>query len=237
MTIVVPVYNEAATLRGALERLIKAELPIAVEILVVDDGSTDGSLATIDDYEANGLIRTFKHPRNLGKGSAVRTGIREANGDLLTIFDADFEYNPADYGPLLEPLLNSETSVAYGTRSFGAHTAFSFWYVIGNRVLTLFASFLFNSWLSDIETCFKVAETEVWRSLELTSAGFGIEAEATAKFLRNGHRIFEVPISYKARSREEGKKLNWTDGVEAFWILILVRALGRRTLFPRRTSH
>ncbi len=237
LTIVVPVYNEGATLRGALERLLKTELPIATEILVVDDGSTDGGIASIEDFEADGQIRIVRHQVNSGKGSAVRTGISLATGDILTIFDADFEYDPSDYPSLLEPLMEGEASVTYGTRSFGAHTAFSFWYVIGNRLLTLYAGFLFNSWLSDIETCFKVASTEEWRALGLTSEGFGIEAEATAKFLKRGHRIYEVPIRYKARTREEGKKLTWTDGVEAVWILLLVRLLGRRTLIPRRSQR
>lgn len=235
LTIVVPVYNEAATLRGSLERLLKTELPLSVEVLVVDDGSTDGGLETITDLEADGQIRVFRHHRNQGKGAAVRTGIDHAAGDLLTIYDADFEYDPSDYVGLLDHIINGDAKVAYGTRSFGAHTAFSFWYVMGNRFLTFFASFLFNAWLSDIETCFKVAETSTWRSLGLTSTGFGIEAEATAKFLKRGFRIFEHPITYTARTREEGKKLNWTDGVEALWILIAVRLFGRRTLLPSRS--
>lgn len=233
---VVPVYNEAATLRGSLERLLKADLPLPVEVLVVDDGSSDAGLDTIADLEGDGRVRILRHERNRGKGAAVRTGIDQATGDLLTIFDADFEYDPNDYSGLLDHILNGDAQVAYGTRSFGAHTAFSFWYVMGNRFLTFFASFLFNSWLSDIETCFKIAETSTWRSLQLTSSGFGIEAEATAKFLKHGFRIFEHPITYRARTREEGKKLNWTDGVEALWILLAVRFFGRRTLFPSRSS-
>ncbi len=236
LTIVIPVYNEAANLRIAVDRLLKTELPIATEILVVDDGSTDGGLATVEDLEADGRIKILRHEKNCGKGSAVRTGIMAATGDVLTIFDADLEYDPGDYPSLLEPLMEGEATVTYGTRSFGAHTAFSFWYVVGNRMLTLFAGFLFNSWLSDIETCFKVAATEDWRSLGLTSKGFGIEAEATGRFLKKGYRIYEVPISYKARTREEGKKLTWRDGVEAVWILLLVRLIGRRTLIPRRSD-
>jgi hypothetical protein len=128
---------------------------------------------------------------------------------------------------MLRPVLEDDAKVVYGTRSFGAHTAFSFWYVLGNRFLSFWASFLFNTWLSDVETCYKLAPVSIWRSLEIKSRGFGVEAEVTAKFLRRGHRIYEVPISYKARGREEGKKLNWTDGLEALWILLRIRLFGR----------
>lgn len=234
LTIVVPVYNEAATIRASLERLIKVQLPLPVEILVVDDGSTDNSLSEVRHLEADGHIRVLSHPRNRGKGAAIRTAIENARGDLLTICDADLEYDATDYSVLLEPLLDGRARVTYGTRSFGAHTSFSFWYVIGNRLVTFVASFLFNSWLSDIETCFKLSETRIWKELQLTSTGFGIEAEATGKFLRAGYRIFEVPIRYTARTREEGKKLNWTDGVQALWILLLVRLFGKASLFPSR---
>lgn len=226
LTIVMPVYNEAATLRASVDRLLKTELPVATEILLVDDGSTDGGMDSVADLEADGRIRVIRHPRNRGKGASIRTGIDEATGDALTILDADLEYDPSDYNELLQPMLHEEADVVYGTRSFGSHTAYSFWYVIGNRAVNLWASFLFNAWLTDVETCFKLARTSVWRSLEIRSNGFGIEAESTAKFLRDGHRIYEVPIGYTARSREEGKKLDWTDGVEALWILFKIRVLG-----------
>lgn len=234
LTVVVPVYNEAATLRTSIEQLLKVELQVPIEVIVVDDGSTDGSLDQISDLIGDS-VRVIAHPRNRGKGAAVRTGISHAQGDLLTIYDADLEYDATDFSALLEPILDGSARVSFGTRSFGSHTSYSFWYVIGNRLVTFFANFLFNSWLSDIETCFKAAETKVWRDLRLTSSDFGIEAEATAKFLKAGHRIYEVPISYKARTREEGKKLTWKDGVRALWILTLVRILGRASLLPRRT--
>lgn len=223
LTIVVPVFNEAATIRRSLDRLLKAEIPIPVEILVVDDGSVDESTGLISDLIEAGKVKLVRHQKNLGKGAAVRTGIDSAEGDVLTIFDADLEYDPNDYKTLLIPILEGEARVVYGTRSFGAHTAYSFWYVLGNRFLGFWASFLFNTWISDIETCFKVAETQIWRSLRLRSRGFGIEAEATGKFLREGYRIYEIPIQYRARSREEGKKLQWTDGVAALWILFKIR--------------
>lgn len=228
LTVVIPVFNEAATLRTALKRLLDAELPIPLEVLIVDDGSSDGSMGTIEDFEEQGLVRIARHPRNQGKGAAVRTGIAQAEGDLLTILDADLEYDPADYRQLLEPLLAGEATVAYGTRSFGAHTAHSFWNVIGNRGVTLWASFLYNTWLTDLETCLKVADTQLWRDAKLTSNGFGLEAEVTGVFLRQGIRIFEAPIAYKARSREEGKKLTWRDGVVAVWILAKIRLAPRR---------
>jgi glycosyltransferase involved in cell wall biosynthesis len=223
LTILMPVYNELPTLRPALERLIKTDLQVPFEVIVIDDGSCDGGIETVLDLVDDEQVRLIRHPHNQGKGAALRTGIGEAKGDLLTIMDADLEYDPADYIPLLDPLLSGEAEIVYGTRSFGAHTAFSFWYVIGNKVIAFWASFLFDTWLSDLETCFKVAPTEAWRQLDLRSNGFGIEAETTGKFLRRGLRIHEVPIRYRARGREEGKKIDWKDGVEALWILLRIR--------------
>jgi glycosyltransferase involved in cell wall biosynthesis len=225
LTVVMPVYNEEKTLRTAVERLLKTDLPVPVEVLIVDDGSVDKSTDTVADLEEQGVVRIVRHPRNRGKGAAVRTGIAEAQGTLLTILDADLEYDPADYRQLLAPILAGEAKVAYGTRTFGAHTAYSFWHVIGNRFITLWASFLFNAWLTDIETCLKVAETELWRGAKLTSKGFGMEAEITAKFLRAGLLIYEAPINYRARTREEGKKLTYRDGLVAVWVLARVRFL------------
>lgn len=227
LTVVIPVFNEAQTLRTSVDRLLKAKLPLPIDVVVVDDGSTDGSVETVSDLVASGSIRVVQHERNGGKGAAVKTGIDLASGDVLTILDADLEYSPDDYALVLQPILDGDARVAYGTRSFSSHTAYSFWYVIGNRALSLWASLLFNTWLTDIETCFKVATTDVWRTIKIRSNGFGIEPEVTGKFLRSGERIFEVPIRYRARSREEGKKLRWTDGVKALWILMRVRLFGR----------
>ena len=227
LTVVMPVYNELATLRRAVDRLLETELPLPVEVLLVDDGSSDGGLETVADLEQAGRIQVIRHDRNQGKGAAVRTGIDAANGDLLTILDADLEYDPADYTQLLVPIIVGETTIAYGARSFGGHTAYSFWHVIGNYGVSFIASLLFNTWLHDLETCLKVAPTSLWRSAQLRSGGFGMEAEITGKFLRSGERIFEAPISYKARGREEGKKLTWMDGLAAVWILVRVRVTGR----------
>jgi hypothetical protein len=146
---------------------------------------------------------------------------------VLTVLDADLEYDPADLAGLLAPILEDEARVVYGTRAFGAHTAFSFWYVIGNKLVNVWASFLFDTWLSDVYTCLKMAPTEVWRAADLRAAGFGIEAETTGKFLSRGERIYEVPVSYRARSREEGKKIRPADGLRALWILLRIRMAGR----------
>ncbi len=226
LTVIMPMFNERPTLRAAAERLLKTELQLPVELIVVDDGSTDGSAETVTDLADGERLRVLRRRRNRGKGAAIRTGLAAANGDITTILDADLEYDPSDLATLLEPMLSGDATVVYGTRSFGAHTAYSFWYVIGNKVLALWASFLFNTWLSDVETCFKMAGTSVWRNLGLRSDDFGIEAEMTARVLRSGHRIYEVPIAYRARTRLEGKKLSWTDGVRALWILFRIRLGG-----------
>ena len=227
LTVVVPVHNEARTVRLALERLLKADLPTPLEVIVVDDGSTDGSPEVVSELVGSDAVRLIRHPRNRGKGAAVRTGIEQAEGDIITVFDADLEYRPEDYRSVLEPVLSGETNVAYGTRSFGGHTSFSFWYVLGNRFVSFWASFLYNTWLSDVETCIKIATADIWRSLDLRENGFGFDAETTAKVLRRGERIFEVPVSYRARRRQDGKQLRWTDGVAAVWILLRVRLFGR----------
>jgi dolichol-phosphate hexosyltransferase len=226
LTVLVPVYNERATLRPAIDRLLAAKLPLPMDVLLVDDGSVDGSLELVQDLVEQGRIRTITHPSNLGKGAALRTGFESAEGDLVTVLDSDLEYDPNDLALLIKAVAEDGAQVVYGKRSFSSHTAFSFWYVMGNKAIALWASFLFNAWLSDVETCFKLAWKDIWLSLDLTQKGFGIEAEATGKFLRLGYRIHEVPIKYLARGREEGKKLHWTDGVEALFILLRIRLLG-----------
>jgi glycosyltransferase involved in cell wall biosynthesis len=227
LSVVVPVFNERARLREAVERLVKTPLPLPLEVIIVDDGSTDGSANSVIDLLEPGRVRLLQHRRNRGKGAAVRTGIAAATGDILTIHDADLEYDPADYAKLLQPILSGEARVVFGTRAFGSHSAFSFWYVVGNKVVNLWASLLFNAWLSDVYSCYKLAYTDLWRSLGLRSEGFGIEAESTAKLLRRGERIYEVSIAYHARTREEGKKIRAGDGVRALWILARLR------LWPR----
>jgi len=227
LTIVMPVYNERETLRTALDRLLAVTMPVPTEVLVVDDGSTDGCTDTIADLVSSGAVRLIVQDPNQGKGAALRRGIAEAANDLVTILDADLEYDPADFPALLRPILDGDARVVYGARSYGGHAAYSFWFVLGNKMLALWASFLFDAWLTDIETCLKVAPTTTWRQVDLQSSGFGIEAEVTAKLLAMHERIFEVPISYRARGREEGKKIQWTDGVAALWILLRIRLRGK----------
>ena len=227
LTIVMPFYDERATLRAALERLLKTELSHPFEVVLVDDGSADGSAETISDLVDDERVRLLTHERNRGKGAAIQTGIDAARGGLLSILDADLEYDPSNFQRLLDAVHHHQADVVYGVRSFGSQTAYSFWFVIGNYLVSLWTSFLFNVWVRDIETCLKMMPVGVWQSLGLTSRGFGIEAETTAKLLKRKHQIFEVPIDYRARTREEGKKLKWTDGVHALWLTLRIRLFGR----------
>ena len=230
LSVLVPVYNEAATVVAALKRIVDVQYPCDVEIVVVNDGSVDATaelLGGVSDPRA----RVVHHRVNRGKGAAIRTASEAATGDYMIICDADLEYAPEEIPLLLAPILSGETELVYGTRSFGSHTAYSFWYVLGNKAVTMFANVVYDCWISDLETCFKLLPLELYRELDIRSAGFGMEAEVTGKLLRQGIRPYEVPISYKARGREEGKKLTWKDGVEALWILGRLRASGRR---PKR---
>lgn len=226
LSVLVPVYNEAPTVETALKRILDVGYQCDVEVVVVDDGSVDGTadvLARLSDPR----LSVHAHDRNRGKGAAIRTAAAAATGDYMIICDADLEYAPEEIPTLLAPILAGDATIVYGTRTFGSHTAFSFWYVMGNRLVTLAANVLFDSYISDLETCFKLLPLPLYRELEVESAGFGMEAEVTAKILKRGLRPFEVPISYRARRREEGKKLTWRDGVEALWILSRIR-FGRR---------
>ena len=230
LSVLIPVYDEQATLTTALARVLAVDYPCDVEFVIVDDGSTDGTptlLDAVDDPRA----RVVRHPANRGKGAAIRTAAEAATGDYMIICDADLEYSPDQIPLLLAPVLSGEATVVYGTRSFGSSTAYSFWYVMGNKAVTMFANVAFDCWISDLETCFKLLPLPLYRELDVRSAGFGMEAEVTGKLLRRGIRPFEVPISYKARSREEGKKLTWRDGVAALWILSRER-VARRELPP-----
>ena len=232
LSVLVPVYNEAATLNAALKRILDVDYPCDVEVVVVNDGSVDGTAAILDALD-DPRTTVVHHPVNKGKGAAIRTAAESASGDYMIICDADLEYAPEEIPSLLAPVLAGEAKVVYGTRTFGSHTAYSFWYVLGNKGVTLFANVIYDCWISDLETCFKLMPLPLYRELDVRSAGFGMEAEVTGKLLVRGYRPYEVPISYKARSREEGKKLTWKDGVEALWILTRERARGREL---RRTS-
>jgi len=227
LSILMPVYNEVAALSTAVKRVLDVDYPCDMELVIVDDGSTDGTRELYGSL-SDERLRVHLHPGNRGKGAAVRTACGLATGDYLVICDADLEYSPEEIPSLLRPVLAGEAAVVYGTRSFGSHSAYSFWYVLGNKTVTMAANALFNAWISDLETCFKLMPVALYRDLDIRSAGFGMEAEVTGKLLGRGIRPFEVPISYKARSREEGKKLTWQDGVEALWILARTRLSHRR---------
>jgi len=221
LSVLMPVYNESATLAAAVARVLDVDFPCDIELVLVDDGSTDGTDAVIAALPDS--VVTHSHPVNRGKGAAVRTAASLASGDYVIVCDADLEYTPSDIPALLQPILAGDAEVVFGTRSFGSHTAYSFWYVVGNWAVTMVCNVLFNAWLSDLETCFKVMPLALYRDLDLHEEGFGVEPEITAKLLKRQIRPYEVPISYRARGREEGKKLTWRDGLEALWILSRIR--------------
>jgi glycosyltransferase involved in cell wall biosynthesis len=221
LSVLIPVYNEERT----LERLLDAveERPEVSELVIVDDGSTDRTPEILSARAFKARAQVIRHERNRGKGAALRTAIAAATGEVALVQDADLEYDPAEFPLLLAPIERGRAEVVYGSRSFAAHSAYSFWFVIGNKLVTLWTNVLFNSYLSDMETCYKLMPLSVWRSLDLRSDGFDIEPEITAKLLKSGRRIYEVPISYAARGRVEGKKLTWRDGVMALWTLSRIR--------------
>ena len=222
LSILMPAYNEGATVGIAVKRVLDIRYPCDIEVVIVNDGSVDNTsevLASIDDPR----VVIAEHRVNRGKGAAVRTAASLATGDYLLIFDADLEYSAEDILGLLAPVSRGDAEVVYGVRKFGASTAHSFWFVIGNRVNTFTANALFNTWISDLHTCLKLLPMALFRELPVTENRFGLDTELTALMLARGVRPYEVPITYKARSREEGKKLTWGDGVVATKILIRVR--------------
>jgi glycosyltransferase involved in cell wall biosynthesis len=218
LSILMPVYNEEVRVADAVKQALDVNYPTEIELVIVDDGSRDRTAEILHGLNDERL-RVVVHPRNRGKGAAIKTAVENATGDYMVILDADLEYDPQDIPKLLEPVLDGRATVVYGNRTFGSHSSFSFWYVMGNKAVTTAANMLYNCYLSDLETCFKLMPLELYRSLAVKSKGFGMEAEVTGKLLRRKVRPFEVPISYAARSREEGKKITWKDGVEALWIL------------------
>ena len=222
LSILVPVYNEAQTVEQIIKRVLDVSFPCPVEVVIVDDASTDGTAEIIDRFRDDRLVK-HRHHVNKGKSAAIRTAAAAATGDFVVPLDADLEYLPEEIPKLLEPVLRGEAEVVYGSRTFGSHSAYSFWYVMGNKAVTTVANVLFNAYIADLETCFKLMPADLLRSLNITSNGFGMEAEITGKLLARGIRPFEVPITYRARSREAGKKITWRDGVEAMWILARIR--------------
>jgi dolichol-phosphate hexosyltransferase len=223
LSILMPVYNERATLLSAIKDVLNVSFPCEIELVIVDDGSTDGTRDLYPSLGDDPRVTVHMHARNQGKGAAIRTAASVATGDYVIMCDADLEYSPAEIPSLLAPVLADQAQVVFGTRTFGSHNAYSYAYVLGNKGVTTFANVLFNCYISDLETCFKLMPADLYRSLRIRETGFGMEAEVTGKLLRRGIRPYEVPISYKARSREAGKKLTWRDGVEALWILLRER--------------
>jgi glycosyltransferase involved in cell wall biosynthesis len=223
LSILMPVYDERATVERAIGAVLESALPTSYEVVVVDDGSRDGTSELLGNGTWPDQVRVLTHDRNRGKGAAIRTGLEAARGVYTTILDADLEYSPTDIPALVEPLRRGDARAVFGTRAFRSHSAYSFWYVLGNRAVTLFANVVYNCWISDLMTGQKAIETELFRSLRLRERGFAVEAEITARLLGSGVRIYEVPVEYRARSREEGKKLTALDGLRVLRTLVRCR--------------
>ncbi|MBV9007359.1 MAG: glycosyltransferase family 2 protein [Solirubrobacterales bacterium] len=223
LSILMPVYNERERVERAIAEVLATELPTDFELIVVDDGSTDGTREILRGGEWDGRVRLLEHEHNQGKGAAVQTALREARGDYAAIFDADLEYDASDLGLLMPPLLDGRSNACFGVRAFDGYTSHSFLYVLGNKGVTLACNILFNVYLHDIMTCHKMIRTDVFRSLPLRSAGFAIEPEITARLVQQGERIFEVPVHYRARATSEGKKLTALDGFRVVGTLLRCR--------------
>jgi len=221
LSVIMPVYNEQETLAEILARVRAVDLE--KEIVVVDDGSTDGTRDVLREEEKKGDLKVFYHQVNNPKGAAVRTGLEHASGSFIIIQDADLEYDPCDYPKLLQPILEGQAEVVYGSRFLVFRETMFFLQALGNKFLTLLTNLLYGTALSDMETCYKAFRAEVIKSIPLRSRRFEFEPEITAKLLKRGYRIHEVPISYQGREYHEGKKLTWRDGVTALWTLIKYR--------------
>ncbi len=220
LSVVMPVYNERTTVEEIIRRVLA--VPLRIELIVVDDGSKDGSGEMLDRLQAE-LGFVLVHQANAGKGSALRKGFAAVTGDLVIIQDADLEYSPEEYPDLIALICSGHADVVFGSRFLGRHRVFLFTHYLGNRVVTLATNILYNTMLTDMETCYKVMRVDVLRSFTLESNGFGIEPELTAKIFKRGYRVYEVPILYAGRNYDEGKKITWTAGIEALWVLLKFR--------------
>jgi glycosyltransferase involved in cell wall biosynthesis len=221
LSVVMPVYNERTTIEEIIDRVLRVPLPI--ELIVVDDGSKDGTRDLLTALNQQHPFKLVFQPQNQGKGAALRRGFEEVTGDLVVIQDADLEYSPEEYPELIELICQGRADVVYGSRFLGRHRVFLFTHYAGNRLLTLITNVLYNTMLTDMETCYKVMRTEVLRSMTLHSNGFGIEPELTAKIFKRHYRVYEVPITYDSRGYEDGKKITWRDGLVALWVLLKYR--------------
>ncbi len=226
ISVIMPVYNEAATVEEILSRVLSAPPDfVEKEIILVDDASTDGTRQKLEEISrAHPEIRVLYHEKNRGKGAALRTGFQHASGEIIVIQDADLEYDPRDYPKLLEPILDGRADVVFGSRFLGwPRRVLFFWHYVGNKILTLLSNMLNNLNLSDMETCYKVFRREILSTISLRSDRFGFEPEFTGKVAKKKFRIYEVPVSYSGRDYTEGKKADWTDGVAAIFLILWYR--------------
>lgn len=222
VSVVMPVFNETDTIKEILKRVRAAPVDDK-EIICVDDQSTDGTWDILQKEAKQKDIKLLRHAHNMGKGAAVRTGLEQVEGEVVIIQDADLEYDPEDYPKLLKPILSGRSKVVYGSRFLGEHKAMYFWHAVGNNLLTLLVNVLFDTTLTDMETCYKVFTADIAKRLRLNSPGWGFDPEITAKILKMGHRIYEVPISYTGREHFEGKKIRWTDALTVMFTILRYR--------------
>ena len=220
LSVVMPVYNERTTIDEIVRRVLA--VPLRIELIVVDDGSRDGTGEILEQLQRELKFKLIRQ-QNGGKGSALRRGFTEVTGDLVVIQDADLEYSPEEFPQLIELICSGKADVVYGSRFLGRHRAFMFAHYMGNKFVTLVTNILYNTMLTDMETCYKAMRTEVLRSMTLKSNGFGIEPELTAKIFKRGYRVYEVPITYAGRGYEQGKKITWRAGFNALWVLVKYR--------------
>src|SRR5262245_30819878 len=226
LSILMPVYNEANTILEIINRIEAVSLGnVRKELIIVDDASKDGTREILDDMRKASPHEVYFHAQNMRKGAALRTALTYATGDIIIIQDADLEYDPAEYAELIKPILNGRADVVYGSRLSGAKVAraFNFWHFVGNKMLTLITNVLYNSILSDMETCYKVFRADVIKNIQIKSNRFDFEPEITAKVLKRKHKLYEAPISYYGRDFSEGKKITWRDGFAAVWALVKYR--------------
>jgi glycosyltransferase involved in cell wall biosynthesis len=221
VSVVMPAFNERDTIEEIVRRVMA--VPLRLELIVIDDCSTDGTREKLEALKRDLGFTLLLQPRNSGKGAAVRAGFKQVSGQIVVIQDADLEYSPEEYPSLIELICSGRADVVYGSRFLGRHRVFLFTHYAGNRALTLLTNILYNTMLTDMETCFKVMRVEVIRSMQLRSNRFGIEPELTAKIFKRGYRVYEIPITYDGRGYSDGKKITWRDGVVAVWTLIKYR--------------